>query len=166
MEILCISNEGILAVLKRYKKNTPKKKLQLYCLRIPLEHGTLLFNLLTRTMCLLKEEEWQNRFENEYFNEHLFFVPEEANEKEYADLVRWVLETRQKKSKHITGYTIFPTTDCNARCFYCFELGRDRVPMSKETAEKAADYIKAHCGGEKIKLNWFGGEPLYNQEAI
>ena len=76
------------------------------------------------------------------------------------------MKTRQKKSNEITGYTIFPTTDCNARCFYCFELGRSRIKMSIETAQKVVQYIKAHCGGKKVNISWFGGEPLFHQEAI
>ena len=71
-----------------------------------------------------------------------------CKDKEYADLVRWVLTSRQKSAKNITGYTIFPTTDCNARCFYCFELDRSRIPMSVETARKVVRYIKDHCGRE------------------
>ena len=27
-------------------------------------------------------------------------------------------------------------------------------------------YIKNHCGGNEIRITWFGGEPLYNQDAI
>ncbi|MEI3172875.1 MAG: radical SAM protein [Lachnospiraceae bacterium] len=71
-----------------------------------------------------------------------------------------------KEPEHITSYTIFTTTDCNARCFYCYEMGRSRIPMSDETAHKAAAYIAAHCGGEKVHLHWFGGEPLFNKQVI
>jgi radical SAM protein with 4Fe4S-binding SPASM domain len=38
--------------------------------------------------------------------------------------------------------------------------------MSYETALKVVDYIKAHCGGKKVSISWFGGEPLFNMEAI
>lgn len=38
--------------------------------------------------------------------------------------------------------------------------------MSNETAHKAAAYIAAHCGGEKVHLHWFGGEPLFNKQVI
>lgn len=72
----------------------------------------------------------------------------------------------QKEPEHTTTYTIFTTTDCNARCFYCYEMGRSRIPMSNETAHKAAAYIAAHCGGEKVHLHWFGGEPLFNKQVI
>ena len=68
------------------------------------------------------------------------------------DFVRLVLRAQSKDMDPIIGYTIFTTTDCNARCFYCFELGRSRIPMSEETAHKTARYIRDHCGGEKVKI--------------
>ena len=119
-----------------------------YCVETFVDDGVLLFNLLTRELVLLSKQEHDRMTELDYLWEHWFVVPEDANEKEYADLVKWVLSARQKKSGAITGYTIFPTTDCNARCFYCFELGRSRVPMSRETALKVVEYIKTHCQGK------------------
>lgn len=71
-----------------------------------------------------------------------------------------------QKQKRLSRYTILTTMDCNARCFYCYELGRQRNPMSLETAEKVADFIQKTCANEPIRLAWFGGEPLYNLSAI
>lgn len=62
-----------------------------------------------------------------------------------------LLGDRKKKTK---SYTILTTTDCNARCFYCYELGRSRIPMSEQTAHEIADYISA----PKVNIHWFGGE--------
>lgn len=166
MQIISPANESVLATLKRLNKNAFCSRFLKYCIELPMDDGHLLFNLLTREMVLLSEEEYAARFESAYLKDHWFIVPEDSNDKEYADLVKWVLQTRQKKAKNITGYTIFPTTDCNARCFYCFELGRSRIPMTNETALKVMDYIKSHCGGEKVSISWFGGEPLFNQSAI
>lgn len=90
----------------------------------------------------------------------------ELKDKTYTDEVRFVLRNIQKPPEHVTGYSIFTTTDCNARCFYCFELGRSRMPMSEETAHKAAAYIADHCGGKPVRLSWFGGEPLFNRKVI
>lgn len=166
MQIISAASETVLAILKNIKKADASCRLMHYCVEQSAEDGVLLFNLLTRELVLLTEQEYANLAEQDYLKQRWFVVPEDANEKEYADLVKWVLRTRQKKAKNITGYTIFPTTDCNARCFYCFELGRSRIPMSEETALKTVQYIKDHCGGEKVSISWFGGEPLFNQDAI
>ena len=104
--------------------------------------------------------------ENEYLKDRWYVVPENTDEKAYVDFVRAFLKRQKKPDGTITHYTIFPTTDCNARCFYCFELGRSRIPMSHETALKVVQYIKNHCGGKPVKLSWFGGEPLYNKDVI
>ena len=137
-----------------------------FCAAETVEDGVLLFNLLTREMVLLSQEEYDGRLDNAYLKDRWFVVPENTNEKAYADFVRTFLKRQEKHDGIITSYTIFPTTDCNARCFYCFELGRSRIPMSPETAEKVVQYIKNHCGGKNVHLAWFGGEPLYNSEAI
>lgn len=57
--------------------------------------------------------------------------------------------------------TIAPTMDCNFRCPYCYEKGKEYVTMSEETIQKMKEYI------EKIKeqykyiyIAWYGGEPL------
>lgn len=166
MQTISILQESVLKILAKFCKMMPSGRLLSYCIPVEIPEGHLLFNLLTREMVLLTEEEWQNRFENEYLKKHWFIVPEDCKDKEYADLVRWVLQNKKPKKQAITGYTIFPTTDCNARCFYCFELGRSRIPMSEETARKVAGYIADHCGGETVNLRWFGGEPLFNKAVI
>ena len=166
MEIITAANETILAILKRFKKKDVASRMSCYCVQLPVEDGVLLFHTLTLELVLLTQEEYAHLATSEILRDRWFLVPENTNEKELADMVRWVLENRRKKSEDITSYTIFPTTDCNARCFYCFEMGRSRIPMTLETAGKTAEYIKAHCGGKKVNLAWFGGEPLYNQPAI
>lgn len=166
MEIISHANDGILKILKRFCKPVASGRLLKYCVEVPVEDGTLLFNLLTRELVHLTHEEYESLTEIQELKDRWFLVPQDTNEKELADFIRWVLETRQKKPEHITGYTIFPTTDCNARCFYCYEMGRSRIPMSQETALNVVQYIKNHCGGHKVKISWFGGEPLYNLPVI
>ena len=166
MEIITKANDGILQILKRYQKTVSDVRLMKYCIQTPVEDGVLLLNVLTREMVKLTWAEYEHMGNIREMKDRWFLVPVDTNEKELVDLVRWVLETRRKEPEYITQYTIFPTTDCNARCFYCFELGRSRVPMSEETAHKVVRYIKEHCGGKKVHISWFGGEPLFNQSAI
>lgn len=166
MKLISEVNEGILKILAKFKITAEGNRLLHYAVTEQTENGILMYNLLTRELLLLSEEENKKRLELDYLKTKWFVVPEGTNEKELADLVKWVLKNKQKKNVPITGYTIFPTTDCNARCFYCFELGRSRIPMTEETAHKVAEYIAGHCGGEKVSISWFGGEPLYNRAVI
>lgn len=136
------------------------------CLPLETEHGVLLFHLLTRELLLLTGEEYAAHLTSPYLREHWFVVPEETVDREQADLVRWVRRSLRKEPEHTTGYTILTTTDCNARCFYCYEKGCRKVTMSQETAHKAAGYIISHCGGKPVSLSWFGGEPLMNVPVI
>ena len=66
----------------------------------------------------------------------------------------------------IQGITILPTTDCNARCFYCFEEGIERYSMSKETAQHTIEFIKHFYNDKELAIAWFGGEPLLNFPII
>ena len=166
MQILSSANQNVLAILGKPRKAKNEYRMLHYCVHLPTEDGILLFNLLTRELVLLTQEEYDERIRNPYLQEHWFTVPQEIRDQEFADLVLWVLNNRKKKEKAITGYTIFTTTDCNARCFYCYELGRSRIPMSQEIALKTVRYIKDHCLGKDVHLHWFGGEPLYNYPAI
>ena len=166
MTIISLPIRSVLSVLTPMRLKQNATRLLYYCVATATDDGILLYNLLAKELVLLSEDEYANRCDNAYLKEHWFVVPADCNDKEYADLVKWVLQSKQPKNQNITGYTIFPTTDCNARCFYCFELGRSRIPMNKETAHKVANYIAGHCGGEKVKLSWFGGEPLFNKQAI
>lgn len=166
MHIIFNASETVLQMLTPFQKPGSTYRLLHYCVETPVEDGMLLFNLLTRELVLLSTKEWENRHELDYLKNRWFLVPEDAQEKEYADLVRWVLRSRKKKADAITGYTIFTTTDCNARCFYCYEMGRSRIPMTQETAQKVVQYIKTHCGGKEVRLAWFGGEPLFNMAVI
>ena len=138
-----------------------------YVLSRNAEDGVLLFHTLTRELLLLTRKEYSNPDNVPELREKWFRVPQEMDDRKYADQVRFVRKTMRKKPEHITNYTIFTTTDCNARCFYCYEMGRSRIPMTEETAHKAASYIAAHCGEKKrVHIQWFGGEPLFNKKVI
>ena len=141
-----------------------------YVVEQPVDEGLLLYHTMTKAMLLLTPEEAETyKTHPEEMPDLIglwFLVPQSHDDRLLSRQIRDVARMLEKKSDAITSYTILTTTDCNARCFYCYEMGRPRVPMSKETAEKTADYIIKHCCGEKVTLNWFGGEPLYNKPAI
>ena len=141
-----------------------------YVVEQPVEEGLLLYHTMTKAMLLLTPEEAETYKKTPaaltQLIEQWFLVPQSFDDRLLSRQIRDVGRMLEKKSDAITGYTIMTTTDCNARCFYCFELGRPRMPMSEETAHRTADYIINHCKGEKVTLRWFGGEPLYNLPVI
>ena len=118
MKIVAQANETVLKILRKPKNVDGQYRKMYFCAEQPHDNGVLMYNLLTKELLFLTQEEYDHRLELDYLREHWFVVPENTNDKEYVDLVKWVLSTRQKKSDDITSYTIFPTTDCNARCFY------------------------------------------------
>ena len=166
MEQIIQPNQAIVSILGKAKAPTANCRWLHYCVSTPVDEGVLVFNMLTRELLLLTAAEYENAVDLPYLRDHWFIVPEETEEKKLVDMVRWIQRSMRREPKHITGYTILTTTDCNARCFYCYELGRSRIPMSEETAKKTALFIKDHCGGKEVRIGWFGGEPLYNHRAI
>ena len=141
-----------------------------YVVEQPVDEGLLLYHTMTKALLLLTPEEADAyKTHPEEMTDLIglwFLVPQSHDDRLLCRQIRDVARMLEKKSDAITSYTIFTTTDCNARCFYCYEMGRPRVPMSKETAEKTANYIISHCQGKKVTLNWFGGEPLFNKPVI
>ena len=148
-----------------------------YCIDVPCNDGTLLYNGLSRELVLLSNDEAEllqniNSVGGEvsdYLKKGWFFIPDDKSGKKYCDqmldtarLIRIKEDDGRYKS-----FTIMTTMECNARCFYCFEKGRPQPRMSAKTAADVANFILSHSKPEKkIKITWFGGEPLYNTEAI
>lgn len=166
MEKLINADQTVLNILGKAKVSEGNYRLMKYCVVLEVEDGMLLFNVLTRELLLLTGEEYADCLESEYLREKWFVIPEKLNEKEYADLVRWACRRMDTKEEYVTKYTILTTTECNARCFYCYEKGCKKVTMSEETADKAASFIKEQCGKNAVNISWFGGEPLVNYKVI
>lgn len=145
-------------------------RLMRYVVRQPVEEGLLLYNVMTKAMVLLDPDEVK-KFEKDPsavpgLVEGWFVVPESHDDRKLAREVRAVGKMLSKPAKGISGYTILTTTDCNARCFYCYEKGRSRIHMTEETADAIIRYIIKHSSGENVRLRWFGGEPLFNKRVI
>jgi len=136
----------------------------------PVDDGLLLYHTMTKELLLLSSEE-AGRYKNRpealpQLIEKWFLVPTSHDDRLLSRQVKEVAKLTQKEPKGITSYTILTTTDCNARCFYCYEKGRPRRPMSDETARQVAQYIIDHCEKQKVSISWFGGEPLFNKAVM
>lgn len=94
-----------------------------------------------------------------------FLVPLDNDDKKLCDGV-YTLARSLQGAEGYTDYTVFTTTDCNARCFYCYEQNCKKQYMSIETAKDAADFIVKNAHGNTVSLTWYGGEPLMNTDAM
>ena len=145
-------------------------RLMHFVVQAEVDDGLLLLHNMTKEMVLLSHEE-QAVFEQSPTDlpeliSHWFLVPEDHDDCKLSQQLCNVARLMEAPKTNITGYTIMTTSDCNARCFYCYELGQARRPMTAETAQQTADYIIKHSGGEAVSIEWFGGEPLYNKPVI
>ena len=141
-------------------------RLAVHIIQCPVEDGVLFYHTLTCCLLLLSAEEAGHVTELPELIDNWFLVPSQHDDRKLCRQVRQAARMFQGTSGTVTDYTILPTTGCNARCFYCYEKGTAPVTMSPETADRLVRYILAHRGGEKVKIRWFGGEPLTNVPVI
>ena len=141
-----------------------------HCLAVVCREGMLLYHTMTGEILLLTQREYTERMTDPVLREelirHWFLVSTDHDEKKHADQIRKLALLLDQQKTGLNCFMVFTTLDCNARCFYCYELGRPRTVMSQKTALDVAAFIAGHCGGEEITLHWFGGEPLFNASAI
>ena len=145
-------------------------RLMHFVVQLPVEGGLLLYHMMTKSLVLLDPSEAARMQEAPAsipeLVAHWFVVPQDFDDRRLAQEVRAVGRMLADPVKGIRRYTILTTTDCNARCFYCYEKGRSRIPMTDRIAEETARYIADNAPEGTIRLRWFGGEPLYNKRAI
>lgn len=189
MEVIIPAAAGVGKILGAASTCGEDLRLMKYCVTVPTDDGGMLYcHLLTKELLYLEPGESvidvnamdvtipdvnipdvtiPDESVREVLAAHHFLVPADHDDRADADSVRFVLTSLGRKTD-ISYYTILTTTDCNARCFYCYETGRARIPMSVETADRTAEYIARNSSGRKkpLTLEWFGGEPLYNRAPI
>ncbi len=174
MEIISKQVESVKKSWGTQKVENVKYRAIKYLLKATVEEGLLLQNTVTGELVLINGEELKlfNSLPAEYNEgmrdlvEHRFLVPVDYDEYKEVKNLRKILQLFAKE-KHITGYTILPTTCCNARCFYCYESDYEHLTMSEQTANEVVDFIASHCGDEKkVTLSWFGGEPTLGVNRI
>lgn len=144
-----------------------------FLLQTPVNEGLLLYNVVTSEMVLADGAEMDffkgstvkySREMDELIARH-YLVPEDFDENKSVYQLRALLK-KLGPSKRVHGFTILPTTECNARCFYCFESDHPRCTMTEQVAADTVDYIADKCKGEPVDITWFGGEPLVGAKRI
>lgn len=167
MKILTEADGIIKKILgkQEYEKEGSYRLLS-WCAYIKTGKETLLHNYMTGKTFVM--EEGENHYGVSLRNELVadwFVVPEDTDDTQLLEQLRSAMKLFDYK-KAITSYKILTTTDCNARCFYCYEAGIKKEDMSPETAERVAEFIKQNHEDSDVTLAWFGGEPLMNTDVI
>ncbi len=162
MEVIARANSAIFALIGKQKVNK-NLKYRFFSAVVVTEYKniTLYYNNATRELIAVQSND--NVFD--YLIEHWFLVPECFDDKKLIDQILNVFKKMTPKNK-MDFYEVFTTTDCNARCFYCFEAGMKHKHMTLEIAEKLADRIIEKTDNKNVVIEWFGGEPLYNHSVI
>ncbi len=157
--------EHVAAICGKQNMGPGRYRLSHHCLQVSCEDGELLYQNMTGEMLLLQRTETIENVHDDLVRKW-FLVPEEFDEEKLARQLRQVIKLMIPRKEGIHSFLVFTTTDCNARCAYCYELGRSRLHMSEQVAHDAATYIEAQNYGQIIQIRWFGGEPLFNRRAI
>lgn len=136
---------------------------------------TILINTMTEAVAVLTEDEFQkyNSISSALNYDEIvivqlfllgFLTKDDDSELFKLDVIR---NRSAFASSDAINITIYPTQECNARCFYCFENGEKRTPMTSETAAKVVDYITKNVTvSDEVVFRWFGGEPLVADHII
>lgn len=75
-------------------------------------------------------------------------------------------ENKDKYSDQVFNLMIIPTMDCNFRCVYCYEEHKKQY-MDLDTADKVLAFISKNVPRVKrLRVAWFGGEPLMGLDTI
>lgn len=88
------------------------------------------------------------------------------SEDSYEEYVPLLLQ-----KSNIKALCLHVSHDCNMRCRYCFastgNFGGERTLMSPETGKKAIDFLIGASGKRRnLEVDFFGGEPLLNFDAV
>lgn len=159
------ADKAVIGICTEQNVRQTPYRLSHYCVEVPCEEGLLLYHTLTGAVWLLPFGETVETNRDALVRQW-FLVPTDFDEAKWVEDIKRVARLLSREKKHLTSFTIFPTTDCNARCFYCYEHGIKKLTMDEKTAKAVASYIIRKSGGEKVTLRWFGGEPFYNPAAI
>ena len=175
METIVNANGTVRNIIGQQSLKDVDYRLLKYILEVDVEEGLLLDNVITGQITLLKEDERSilhqlPRKPNDKMKQLIsdyYLVPVDFNEYEFVRGYRSVLQqVERNKEKPITKYILFPTTCCNARCFYCFESGLNKINMDETTTIKVAQFIRDNVKGKQAEISWFGGEPTVGMKCI
>ena len=129
------------------------------------KNKTLIFNGAS-SACVVLDNESFSKYNSLDINvdiaptliEQGFWVNKEEIEEFRFDAYKQSNLYTDTKNKNIV---IAPTLRCNARCYYCYEQGRETPTMSQKIVEQTIEFLVSEAKNcESLNISWFGGEPL------
>ena len=131
--------------------------------------GFLLFHTISWSMYFLSKDEYDNLLNNEILKHYKVVLDKSIDETPIAEKV-YIERSETGKEftfDNIRGCVLMTTSNCNARCGYCYEKEIVPIGMTKKTADDVIDFIEKHKDTNfPIHIRWFGGEPLLNTKII
>lgn len=146
------------------------------CLVKNKEDEYIVFNTLTLSLAVVNKiirdffiaEDIQGLISSLNKNEIKMFYQNGIIVKDSYDEIQYLKEAYsynrlQDDTLHIS---ILTTLGCNFACPYCFETRRN-VKLTTDVENAIIEFIRQKSGGKKfVHVDWYGGEPLLNFEAI
>lgn len=173
MQTIIEPRKNVMSLWRQAKPVQTKYRRMKYLLDAETDEGLLLYNVVTSCMVLLdpSEAELVKCLPAEYSPAMDRLIAEHFLVKDDYDESKLVLELRAVLRKldvpdRVSGFTILPTTECNARCYYCFESDHPRCTMTDQIVDDTVAYIAKMSKGDPIEVTWFGGEPLVGTKQI
>ncbi|MBR0160669.1 MAG: radical SAM protein [Oscillospiraceae bacterium] len=173
MRLLCSGDGRVVKIVQKNVDPTSSFRLSHFVYAFEKEDAVAMKHTLTKQVLLLTREEWSAlrtgtlsaKMREELARLRFLVEPDEDETSQYITVLS-VLRIMEKRKPGIESYTILPTTGCNARCIYCYEEGWQAKTMSAETADAVVEFICRTKRKGKIRLDWFGGEPLCGAGTI
>ena len=169
METVISGNENLLGTIATSVSEISSYKKTAFLLTRRCDDGFLACNTLTGEMVLLTAEEIhildtvasvEDVRKLEELCCHALVVPVGLDEVKRTEQLRAIIYRQRESTKIINHYNILPTTNCNARCFYCYESDVRHINMTRDVADRLVSFISRHRGdSDVVHLSWFGGEP-------
>ncbi len=134
------------------------------------KNGYIIFNSLTGAIGKLSKDEYSDFLSGSLPNDKINLLhskgilidPDYDEDKKINDDR---FEGIQNESR--AYLRIWPTSRCNAHCYYCFEKGLSGKDMQLETARQIVRYLEDFVDdGMNVDIQWFGGEPLLKIDVI
>jgi uncharacterized protein len=145
------------ALMGRIRRRGRVEMLSKY--NIFLEDYKILFNTLTGYIIKLNDNELE-KLERGIVPEELKDIIEEGFSATFDEFIHTF-------TKNVFEPTLVLTYRCNFDCVYCFQKAfRDNSSVSDKVVNCFIKYIRNHENGRKVRVTFFGGEPLLEIQRI